>query len=223
MPRRTPWSRVDRALLVIALIAALTPFGLHAAHAGVCGFLPCTPTDRLGVTRSADGDMQLLLYPCTGDRATRAALIASGVDGRLYTGDDEVLWEVTGDAALDALTFTIGGSPPNGFRETIPVSAPVRGDVMAVIETRIDHRQSVDFGELQPGLVGYMGQQWSIDGWEREVRRSASCSDFTEQRAPTWHRTVTWTSWVLAAGLAARLLVPRHARSPRPSSGPISA
>jgi hypothetical protein len=213
--RRAPWSPLDKALLVLLVLSALLPVGLLVAHDGICAFAPCDPADRLGVTKAQDGVVELVLYPCSGDRAVTAAVVSAGPDDIVDTNDDRTFWRVSGRATADAVRFRVGREPPDGFRQVTPLIEPLpRTGLTAVVETGIFHSQGFTAQNLQPEVITYLGRPRTPLQFERKVRRSASCKDFTEQGPPAWEGPAILASWSVALVVATWLVLRRRKTAP---------
>ena len=86
---------------------------------------PVPVASRLGVSKSAGGDVVVHFASCPDEEVAHVAIIES--HGRLGDDDDEVLWAIDSTSGGAQQRFTAGGTP-SGFVEESPLRRPLPSD-----------------------------------------------------------------------------------------------
>lgn len=135
-------TRMTRGLLVLAAVLGL----------GGCSS-NSTPV-ALSRTEGA-GRVVFVVVPCQGASVRSIQLWSTRTDRDGFFARDRLLWRVDNDGTTTTERFVTGPVPP-GFREVVPLTQPVEGELMARV--KIDgatwsHEQYFDLDELQTGTL----------------------------------------------------------------------
>jgi hypothetical protein len=151
-------------LLAVAAVSFLAMTG--------CDYF--SSVDRIGVSTSQDGSVQIVYLACDYERVSAVAL-HDGHDPA--TGEDnELVWEIRSDDGEAGGVFTVG-SLPEGFVEVVPFDGDLSENMIAVVEIQDAGGEAIDFAptDLESGMVfanGNPSSNMEADAFEQRAGES---------------------------------------------------
>lgn len=144
---------------VLAVLAACEPVGRYRA---------------LGVSRDPGGRVQVHYGSCVEEHVERVQLFRFRGEV-LGDYDDDLLWEIVGDAFRRVDVFTVGVAP-EGFDETVRLRAGIpfqrRLGVKVYSDQTRGETQTFTLAAIPPGVVYARGQLLDQSGFEELTQRA---------------------------------------------------
>ena len=137
-----------------------------------CDDLPAAKS--AAVTLLEPGGPPTIIYVlCDDQKIDHVQLIRKAGDSP-YDGDDEILWQISGDPRTREETIVVGGDPPPGLEEDVPLDSEASEHERLVVAVRADGiRFGISFRESELAV----GRALNLDGNKSmtEFREQAAC------------------------------------------------
>lgn len=111
---------------------------------------PSEPVQPLGVTRDANGDVQVRYLLCPGEKVSSIEIIESSNASE----QAEVLWSIDSTDGVETEAVRVGEVSP-GFNETVPLQVPLERfeELIVVLHSRSEGRSQVAAADFVPSAL----------------------------------------------------------------------
>jgi hypothetical protein len=149
---------------------------LFACLVLVCVTVTCEMglTANIGVSTDAEGDIVANVYACEADQRIELRL-ETDPDAIEDTGDEELLWQISGIVDAPGMFHAVIGETPASFREEVPLRAPLRlstGYALSLSWDRLDMGTIFTPSELPPAGIQSGGVDLSEQDFQDGARDS---------------------------------------------------
>ena len=183
--------RARLALLLVAMTVALAACNLGNEN-------------RIALTRTeAPGRVVVAAVPCVGDHVTSVQLWTRRTDGEGFYARDRLLWRIDADLPVDTQRFT-AGQGAQGFREVVPLTLPVQGDLVVVVRTDGEfigrHEQYFNLEELRSDVLKRDDAPVTLEQLREEAEDCGSTPLGADAEKWIGVGVLGWLAWLVLAG-----------------------
>lgn len=202
-------SRMARVVLVLVAVLGLGGCSLESAP--------------VALSRTEEpGRVVFVIVPCEGQRIRSIQLWSARTDADGYFAPDRLLWRVDNDGKTTAERFVPGPVPP-GFREVVPLTRPVDGDLMARVKitgATWSQEQYFNLDELQTETLQRDDTPVTIEQLREEAKDCGETPLGGDAEVWIGATVLGGMAWVVlaSAGVGIAALVTRRRRRRRAST-----